>query len=156
MNSKLLTWVVIAVVVIGGGWYFYSQQKGDSMTGDKMQGDDSAMMEGDHMAADPMMTGTWKSTEDAKFTRTFKADGTVTDAYEGEASATETASYTVVDPTKETGLTVPAANLSGLTVIRIDFASGPMYFSINKLTETDLQMTNLSGRGNILMFTKVQ
>lgn len=163
MNNKIL-WGIIVVLIAVGGWYYYSQQstpvseqgmESTQMAGTPMR-DDTAMADGDSMlATDASLQGTWISTEDTKFTRQFNPNGTVTDAYAGDASATETAPYAVnVDASTATGLSVPAANLAGTTLVRIDFKSGPMYFGIVKLTATDLQMTNLSGRGNILVFTK--
>jgi hypothetical protein len=44
-----------------------------------------------------------------------------------------------------------------MSVIRVDFPkTGTMYFSIQTLSTSTLEMTYLSGRGNILSFTKVQ
>jgi hypothetical protein len=125
---------------------------GQEMTQDKMSAEEMAMQR------DPNMMGTWKSTDDAKFTRTFTADGKVTDSYEGDASATDTGTWQVVDPAVEViGSTVSAEYLAGMTVIRINFEkSGTMFFSINSLSETNLAMTYLEGRGGILSFTKVQ
>lgn len=100
------------------------------------------------------MQGTWRSEDDAKFTRTFKADGSYTDAYEGEPSATETGMYSVVDTTK-VDVGVPATAVSGMTVVKLTSKSGDLYFTINEVTDTKLVMTYL-GRGNILTFTKVQ
>lgn len=99
--------------------------------------------------------GTWKSDEDPKFTREFTASGTITDRYEGDTSATITGSWTVVDPTTEaTGLPVEA--VTGMTIIKVTYPdSEVMYFGISSITETTLSLINLSGRGNILMFTKV-
>ena len=62
--------------------------------------------------------------------------------------------WVVVDPEAEMIEGVPLDTLAGMTVIRIDFEE-PLYFSLNSLSETELTMTYL-GRGNILMFTKVQ
>lgn len=161
MNNKIL-WGVIIILVAGGGWYYYSQKSGDSMmSGDHMTTSGTSTTTGQAQesgatAQGQSMVGVWKSTEDAKFTRTFNADGTVTDAYAGNASATETASYTTIDPTTEANFPIPVASVAGMTVIRIDFSSGPMYFGILTLTDTNLEMSNLSGRGNTLSFTKVQ
>lgn len=105
------------------------------------------------------MTGTWKSDQDAKFTRTFNADGTVTDAYDGNASATVTGTYSTVDPLKEpAGVfgALPLDSLTGMTVFKITFPqSEVMYFSVNKLDETSLTLTYI-GRGNILLFTRAK
>ncbi|OGG53040.1 hypothetical protein A3H16_02385 [Candidatus Kaiserbacteria bacterium RIFCSPLOWO2_12_FULL_53_8] len=117
------------------------------------------VIQGDKMAqADPMMVGTWRSNEDAKFTREFRADGTVVDAYEGDASASALGTWIIVDPTKEPQdmLGVPADSLMGLTVLKLTFSNGDiMYFGVNSLTETSLALTYI-GRGNTLNFTRMQ
>lgn len=150
MNSKTL-WAVIIIVLLAGAAYWYSSGTSAQRQGQQVPAPD------EYSSVDPLMTGTWKSDQDAKFTRTFNADGTVVDAYEGSASTTGT--YSTVDPLKEPAGAfgvVPLDTLTGVTVFKITFPqSEVMYFSINKLTETSLAMTYL-GRGNILLFTKVR
>lgn len=157
MNSKAVSIGIVIIIVAGAAYYFGTTRSSESgaqqsstTTGTQQSGI------GEYKEVDAKVVGTWKSQEDPKFTRTFSADGTVTDRYEGDASATETAAFVTIDPIVVEVPGVPAASLSDVTVIRIDFASGPMFFSINTLTDTELAMTNLSGRGNILTFTKVQ
>ncbi len=165
-TNQVLTWAVIAIIVVGGGWYILTQNKASTdsaagpQTGTVSQnntGGTDAM--NNPPASDPAMNGTWKSNDDAKFTRTFKADGTVTDAYQGDASATESGTYAVVDPLKESAGafgSVSAASLTGMTVLKLTFPkSGVMYFGVNSMTETSLKLTYI-GRGNVLTFTKVQ
>ena len=159
MNTKIV-WIVVAILLLGAAFWFVTDYQ-------KEGADDQQLSEGStatdpnsvHNAGirDPMMSGTWKSTEDAKFTREFEADGTITDKYEGDVEATTVGSWKVVDPNTEIKLPVPAINLAGMTVIKTEWGNGEvMYFSINTLTDTELEMTNLSGRGNILVFTKVK
>ncbi|HEY4524861.1 MAG TPA: hypothetical protein VJL39_00680 [Candidatus Paceibacterota bacterium] len=156
MNTRVLT-VGIAIIILGSIAYYVATNRTETVMG----GVDSQMpAEGsnaDEMVVerDPLMSGKWGSKEDAKFVREFRADGTFTDTYEGDASATMSGTWAVVDPTKE-NVGIPAASLSGITVVRMNFADGPMYFGVNALSETDLTLTNYSGRGNILMFSKIQ
>lgn len=160
MTSKL-TWAVVVLIVLGGAYYFLVGP-GKSMAKDGMMQDDASSMTGGDamnddshaMKADEKMTGTWKSSDDAKFTRTFNADGTFTDSYEGEPSANESGTYSVVDATK-VDVGVPATAIAGMTVVKLSSSSGDLYFSINEVTDSTLVMTYL-GRGNILSFTKVQ
>ena len=153
MNSKTL-WAVIIIVLLAGIAYWYTGNRPVAEPASQQQSGSQ------YAAVDPLMTGTWKSTDDAKFTRTFNADGTITDAYEGDASATATGTYTTVDPLKEPAGAlgaVPLESLTGMTVLKVTFPqSEVMYFGVNSLTETSLTLTVLSGRGNILSFTKVQ
>lgn len=149
---KTVSIVLLIALALGAVYYFTAAR---TASDNSNTSENTSNVVQDETANGPAMTGTWRSNEDAKFTREFGAEGTVTDRYEGDASATETAPYAVIDPGTVEVPGVPAVSLSGMTVIRIDFASGPMFFSINTLTDTELAMTNLSGRGNILSFTKV-
>lgn len=152
MNSRVLTAAVIVIILAALAYIVVTNRQPATENGTPSGKMSADALDGQR---DPMMTGTWKSTDDAKFTRTFSADGSVTDAYEGEASATDTGTWSVVDPSIEvTG--VPADALAGMTVIRINFEkSGAMFFGIKNLSETSLAMMYLD-RGNILSFTKVQ
>jgi len=158
MNNKVLIGIVVVLAVAGGAYYFATTRsqsvepvsQGMPVPGSENSGNEMVV------ANDPAMNGRWQSTEDAKFMREFRADGTVVDTYEGNASATTMGTYMVIDPAAETGLPVPAANLAGMTIIKTTWSNGViMYFGVNSLTESDLKLVNLSGRGNILIFTKV-
>lgn len=166
MSNNTIVGIMLAVILLCGGYYLYTQRDamGQGTTqGQPMEG--PAVPEGasgkvaayneDGTYNDPMY-GTWESTEDAKFTREFRSDGTVIDRYEGDASATATGTWSVVDPAAEAQfIDAPLGSLEGMSVVRIAFPEGNYYFSINKITETELAMTYL-GRGNILVFTKVR
>ena len=145
MNKGMIALVALVVIAGAGYWFMTDYQKeGMTQTNEALAPNDQYMV------------GTWTSSEDAKFSREFKMDGTVIDRYQGDTATTETGTYATVDPTAETGFPVPEASVAGMSVIKIVFPkSGTMYFSINALTDSDLTMTNLSGRGNILVFTRV-
>jgi hypothetical protein len=161
MNTRVIT-VGIAIIILGAIAYYVATTRTD----DAMMQDDSAMNEGMMVPGEEgsdmvvggdtetKMAGSWKSKEDAKFTREFRADGTFSDRYEGDASATASGSWKVVDPTK-VDVGVPAAALAGVTVVEMNFEDGPMYFGIANVSDVELAMVNYSGRGNILVFTKV-
>ncbi|HEY4516328.1 MAG TPA: hypothetical protein VJG64_00075 [Candidatus Paceibacterota bacterium] len=163
MNSKGILISIIVLLILGAGYWLYtdSQSQGEAnrlAQGEAAQDTNSTQVGGEVAPDnDPAMNGTWKSKEDAKFTREFFADGTVRDRYEGDASATMTGTYMFVDTSVETDLPVPAANLSGMKVIKTTWPDGTiLYFGVQSVTATDLALINLSGRGNILVFTKVQ
>lgn len=156
------TLVIGAVIIILAGIAYYvgfgdgaPATSPDQNATSTVSGDES---DGVFTVVDPVMVGTWKSKEDAKFSREFKADGTVVDRYSGDASATATGTFVTIDPSKVEVPGVPKENLMGMTVIRTmwEGEGAPMFFSINSMTDVELSMTNLSGRGNILMFTKVK
>ncbi len=163
MNSKTLIGVLVVIILAGAAYWFYTDSQKESAANRLAEGstaqDPNTLQAGGEVAPqnDPAMNGTWKSKEDPKFTREFKADGTVTDRYEGQSSATETGTYATINAALEAGLPVPAANLAGMTVIKTTWPkTGVMYFGVQSVTNTDLSLVNLSGRGNILTFTKVR
>jgi hypothetical protein len=163
--SKTLS-IGLAIIIIAGAAYYFGVAKpkaaseggevSSAMPAPGSSNVEEMVVGGEYTEVDPVLVGTWRSKDDTKFTREFKADGTMTDRYQGDASATETASFVTINPSVVEVPGVPAANLAGMTVIRVDFSSGPMFFSINSMTDKELSMTNLSGRGNILTFTKAK
>jgi hypothetical protein len=156
MSSKTIWAIIIVIIVLGGGyWYISSSKSGEMMQGEKTTGGvATSTTSGAEMSSqDPMMVGTWQSTDDANFTRAFTADGHFTDAYKGDSAATETGTFVVVDPMKE-DVGVPTSTVVGMTVLKLNFASGPLYFGVQSETENSLKLIYL-GRGNILSFTKV-
>lgn len=153
MSPRTLA-IVIIVILVGGLALLVGTMKRDVPAEKPAAGQEAPM--GKRVAGDPMV-GTWRSKDDAKFSREFKADGTVVDRYEGDASATQIGTYTAVDTAAEAVPGVPAANLAGAMVIKVLWQNDPqpMYFSISSITEVELSMINLSGRGNILSFERV-
>ena len=145
-------WILGAVVIVLLAAYFAK------ITSEDTQSPASGTQAPATQEGDPMMVGTWSSTDDAKFTREFKADGTIVDRYEGDDSATVTGTWMVVDPSKEPVelLGTPAENLGGMTIIKTTWPNGLiMYFGLSSLTEIDLKLIYV-GRGNTLSFKKVQ
>ena len=144
--------VVLALIVAGGAYYFLMPKPAD-------MGEDVPAPTSMNDVARPneevavSLDGTWKSKEDARFIRTFKADGTVTDRYEGDDSATVSGTWSfVADPSKEQG-ELPV--VKDAKVLKLQFPEEVMYFALTDLTETDLSMIYLSGNGS-LEFTRVK
>ena len=110
--------------------------------------------ESQQVVRDPLTSGKWRSNTDTKFTREFKSDGTVTDRYEGNASEGK---WQVIDPATEIIPNVPAENLLGMTVIKLEWNGGEKaYFTINSLSETSLTTTELNDQGSTTTYTKIQ
>jgi len=98
------------------------------------------------------LTGVWQSTQDTRFVREFRSDGTVTDRYEGMDDATSTGSWNFVeDPSKEQD-ELPAVH--NAKILKIQFPEEVLYFALINLTDTGLTLSYL-GRGNTLEFTRV-
>lgn len=149
--NKSVWWLIGVLIVLAGLAYYFHDNRVILQQAPAMQ--ESAT--GAENTQDALV-GTWRSTQDPKFVREFRADGTVTDSYEGVPSATETGTYASVDASR-TKLPVPASALEGMSAIAISFSGeDPLYFSIFTLTDTSLEMIYLSGMGNILSFTKVR
>lgn len=100
------------------------------------------------------LIGTWVSLDDSNFTRTFNADGIVVDAYEGIDDAADTGSWSV-----STENPPELANINivyGIFItMQFDSVDEPMHFPVLTLTESNLEIINASGAGNLLRFEKV-
>jgi hypothetical protein len=150
MSAKGLLVIIIALAVAGGGYWFYTDSKKEGAKTPDMQQPTAKMAPEAGRAV-----GKWQSADDAKFTREFREDGTMTDMYEGNADATMTGSWSqVVDVTAEP-FEFPA--VGGATFLKIVLGGDTMYASISADTTADkLVLINLSGRGNILTFNRMQ
>lgn len=98
--------------------------------------------------------GTWQSVDDAKFTRVFKIDGTVTDLYGGKMTSSDT--FQVF--TKAAPLDVPFPLEDGAVYVQLAASANPadtLNFKVSKLTPEELELVYMD-RGNVLRFTKVQ
>ena len=155
MNAAI-GWVVAIVVALGVVAYFWWPQVNEKLGGNtpQEQGADSAQ---EQENVSPMMSGMWQSQTDAKFTREIRADGVIIDRNKGDASAGIHGEWSVVDPSAESGLAVPAASLAGMTVVKVVWEGGveTTYFAVNSLSETSMTITDLSGRGSVTTFAKI-
>ncbi len=157
MSNKVLVGIV-ALLLLGGGYWFYTDsQKENAKVADTTTPAPQTETTQTQAKMSPeagRAVGKWKSTEDAKFTREFREDGTVTDMYEGQASATVNGTwYQVVNVSVEP-VTLPA--VGDATLLKLVLDGEAFYFAISADTTVDkLVLINLGGRGNILSFTRV-
>lgn len=156
MNAKTLTTIIVLIALGVGAFYFWPMMA--TAPSDTSSMEQTSQTQNEETYRDPMMSGTWRSNTDAKFTREMRQDGVIIDRYEGEASAGINGTWSVVDPGTEVGLTVPAESLQGMTVIKVVWEGGveTTYFAVNALSETSLTTTDLSGRSAVTVYTKVQ
>lgn len=99
------------------------------------------------------VVGSWRSDADAKFTREFRANGTVVDRYQGNDDATVTGSWHIV--TDSSSLPVQLRDLDAGTLLEISFPEETLYFTVSKVDEDELVMT-YAGAGPTLSFTRVE
>jgi hypothetical protein len=97
--------------------------------------------------------GLWRGS-DAKFTREFKADGTVTDRYEGDASATTTGAWSEVVDTSTEPFAFP--DLADPTFLKMRMGGETYYYLVSANSSADmLHLVYLNGNGS-LHFTRVK
>ena len=101
-----------------------------------------------------LLQGTWISTQDAKFAREFKEDGTVIDTYEGSSPDAEGRWTLFTREMQPEGYEGELENAPIYLAIGIP-NSEPLYFKITKIDENALELVYLN-RGGALIFTKVK
>ena len=147
-------WIVAAIVIIAAGvFYFWPQlSQAPATTGQT----NTTQTSGTETSS--KIVGTWQSQTDAKFTREFRVDGVIYDRYEGDATPGIGGSWSIVlDVSRETGLTIPAASLTGKTVIKAVWEDGAetTYFTVDAVSGTSLTTTDLTGNGSVTVYTKI-
>lgn len=153
-----LGWIVALVVAAAAGaFYFYPDLMSRVATTEQAQTEQTAPTTQNENVGDPKMHGMWQSNTDAKFTREIRPDGVMIDRYEGDTGAGTGGEWSVVDPALEASLANRTSTLSGVTVIKVVWDGGveTTYFSVNKLDERNMTTTDLSGRGSVTVYTKV-
>lgn len=104
----------------------------------------------------PDLSGTWRSTSDAKFTREIRTDGVIIDRYEGEASAGLNGSWKSI-AASELPASIPGTSFVEKTIIEVTWEGGveTTYFVVSDLTATSLTTTDLTGRGEVTTWTRL-
>ncbi len=98
------------------------------------------------------LLGKWVSVDDAAFTRTFNADNTFSDDYEGVPEASMSGSWSTFSAT-DAPEDVPYLLDDDITYLKLDAEPEPLYFTVITLSETELSMFYME-RGNLLNFTR--
>lgn len=148
MDRNVVIGIVVVLALIVLGWWYWAFMAPIAMA--PGQPEPMPAAEDDRVQ---VLVGAWQSTEDARFVRTFNADGTVADRYTGAPDATVTGNWSfVTDISAELPELQP---VEGTRYVKIEFPEEVLYFAITNLTETELSLMYLTGNG-ILEFTRVQ
>lgn len=147
MNKTLVVGIVVVLAVAVVGWWYYAMmpKTGDSVVLPPEESVNGVATPNEDVAAS--IAGTWESTEDTRFTRSFTANGTVTDRYAGMDEATISGTWSfVADPSKEQA-ELPV--VKDAKILKIQFPEEVLYFALQDLTATDLRLLYLTGNGTL-------
>ena len=155
MNTRAIT-IGVAVIILAGLAYYIGTNRTtpetvSTATTTPMQ---SAQTDPKATETQSQVVGEWKSTDDAKFTRTFRADGTVTDTYEGNASATTNGTWKVYTAKMELPAGVTFQLDNDVSYIQIAMDSDTFNYRVSKATSAELELIYMD-RGGVLRFKKV-
>ncbi|MBI5644883.1 hypothetical protein HY970_02185 [Candidatus Kaiserbacteria bacterium] len=152
-RATIIVGIVAAILFAGAGYYFeYGHRWGRSVGNTKSNTE--IEQKPTETNTRTKLIGTWRSAEDSKFTREFKADGTSIDRYEGEKSATQIGSWEAFTSTNpDPGISEKL--VSGITYIKIEGQYEVLFFSVVKINDAELELNYLD-RGNTLRFTRVR
>lgn len=107
------------------------------------------------LAVSQNILGTWRSLDDQRFNREFRADGTFTDSYEGDRDTRGVWRVYTGDTLPKESLTFEPANDETYLMLTDDITPElVMHFRLDKLTSEELEMTYMEGNG-ILRFVFV-
>ena len=100
------------------------------------------------------LIGTWQSDGDSRFTRSFDVDGTVTDRYEGDESATTKGKWRLFTGKNRDPLLDSV--VKGLTYLRIDNSGDVTFYVVVKADRLHLHLRYADRRGFSLKFTRTK
>ncbi len=157
MNSKTL-WAVIIIVVLAGAAYWYSNGKSAQQPSQAQSQEEEAQSGGVKqdvtLVVGESIVGKWQSSDDAKFIREFKDDGTVADSYDGKTVSSGT--FAVFTKEKPVQISLPLE--AGAVYVQLTMQgtqADNLNFKVAKLTPDELQLVYLD-RGGVLSFKAVK
>ncbi len=145
--------VVIAVVLIGLAWFaltILEPENRERLLNTKELPPENPVGQS-NLDTTTRLSGTWRSTDDPRFLRTFSANGTITDSYEDDQADPVSGTWSFADEPSERPATLPV--VKDAKVIKVQFPEEVMYFAITGLDENELQMIYL-GTNKTLTFTR--
>lgn len=148
MQKKVLIGLAVAVALAIAGWLVWTQLIAPNGASQEPAMIGTPQTEEAAVA----LAGSWKSSQDERFVRTFREDGTLTDTYEGDRSATMSGAWSLVSEEDQALLGLP--DVDGARVVSVQFPEEVLYFAIVEHTEHTLALQFLTGNGT-LAFTRV-
>lgn len=149
MHMKTILLAAAAFFIVAGGVWYMQKDTVPGVTEDEV-GEGREL--GTAPAVQENIIGIWRSTQDPKFVREFKADGSAVDSYEGSADVKGTwRVFSAQDPIDVKFLLEPDAAYIQIT----DDSSGLLHFKVGKLTPEELELVYMD-RGGVLLFERVQ
>lgn len=152
-SKNVIAWAIFFVLVAAGIWYFAGRPAtAPTLPEGEMAGEQVETGE-ESDSSESALVGTWRSKQDAKFTREFRADGTIVDRYEGMESATLEGSWSMANPA--------AVDLQGMEydadaqLVMVNDPLESYLFKVNSVTATDLSLTYVGGAGGTLEFERI-
>ncbi|HYF29376.1 MAG TPA: hypothetical protein VEA36_03370 [Candidatus Paceibacterota bacterium] len=147
MNQNVAIGIVVVLALLAGGYLWYQNQGALPLVEEAREAPSETPPSS--TAITQGIEGSWRSSADPKFTRSFGAGGTVTDRYEGQADVT---GHYELD-----GDHVPAQvkSLAGSApVLAIEYPEEAQFFLVTKLTATELELLRV-GTTETLRFTRM-
>lgn len=149
MNRNIVIGIVVVIALAVLGWWYWAMMRPagdtDMMPFAPEESVNGVARPDTEIAVE--LAGTWESTQDSRFIREFRADGTVIDRYEGDESATTQGSWNfVADPASERA-ELPV--VKDAKILKIQFSEEVLYFALTGLSSTELSMIYLQGNGTL-------
>jgi len=105
-------------------------------------------------AAEAALVGNWRNTEDPRFTREFRGDGSAVDLYDNGDETDRTQLSWNVFNADEPDTTYKGSYKDSATYLHMSNGAEDLFFELNKITSEELEMVFLDGNG-VLTFKKV-
>lgn len=149
MDPKAIIGIVVALALFAAGYLWYTNQPSALPPQVQQNNQEPTAEEPSAATIATGIEGTWRSRDDAKFTRSFGEDGRVIDRYEGESSVS--GHYEV----NGDEIPVQVRQIAGDDpVLSIEFPEESLFFLVTKVDADELELVYIGGNG-VLRFDRI-